>query len=297
MGMVELKCPNCGASIELDESREFGFCQYCGTRVVQDKLIIEHRGSVTIDTSEELKNLYVLAHRAKENGDTDNAQKYYEQIIVKDPTSWEANFYTVYYQSLNCVIANIKSSAINMTNNLDSTFRLVKDNYSDESEQRNIISEIVHSVMVLSTSLLNGAINYYNGIDQSVRAQYKAELDRRKNACVNLCYYCGNCIEVIFGTDFIDLALIVWKDGVKKSGNQTNSNPYCKKIKQYDPDFKIKKPKFVIIGLPIIWFIALCLIYSEVGSTWAIVFLVVSILAVIGYVVWLKVIKKKKNTK
>ena len=295
MGMVEVKCPNCGANIELDNSREFGFCQYCGTKVVQDKVIIEHRGSVTIDTSEELNNLYVLAHRAKENGDTDNAQKYYEQIIVKDPTNWEANFYTVYYQSLNCVIANIKSSAINMTNNLDSTFRLVKDNYSDENEKRTIINEIVHSVMVLSTTLLNGAINYYNGIDQSIRAQYKGELERRRIACANICYSCGNCIESIFGTDFIDLALVVWKDGVEKSGNRTNSNPYCKKIKQYDPEYKIKKSNFVKFGIPIIWFVVMLFIFAECGNTWGIVYFVVSVLAAIGYIVWLKIIKKNIN--
>ena len=48
MGFVAAKCPNCGATIELSEDREYGFCTYCGTKVVQDKIVVEHRGKVSI---------------------------------------------------------------------------------------------------------------------------------------------------------------------------------------------------------------------------------------------------------
>lgn len=43
MGFIALKCPSCGADISLDESRDFGFCQYCGTKVMRDIQVIEHR--------------------------------------------------------------------------------------------------------------------------------------------------------------------------------------------------------------------------------------------------------------
>lgn len=33
MAVKSLKCPNCGANIELDDSMEFGFCSYCGSRI------------------------------------------------------------------------------------------------------------------------------------------------------------------------------------------------------------------------------------------------------------------------
>ena len=35
--MVKLKCTECGGEISLDENREFGFCQYCGTKIYLDK--------------------------------------------------------------------------------------------------------------------------------------------------------------------------------------------------------------------------------------------------------------------
>ena len=33
MSIKALKCPSCGADIEIDDSREFGFCSYCGSRI------------------------------------------------------------------------------------------------------------------------------------------------------------------------------------------------------------------------------------------------------------------------
>jgi len=294
MSFIALKCPSCGADIRLDSTKEFGFCQYCGTKVMQDKIVVEHRGSVRIDTSEELKNLYVLARRAKESNDTLNAQKYYEQIVVKDPKNWEASFYSIYYQATNCVIANIASAAINVSNNLNATFQLVKNYINDSDEQRKIIGEIVCKIMELSAALIEGATNHFNSIDPGIRKQYLQELNQRKSACINLCYDCGNYIESIFGESYIDLALTAWKYGVVQSGNQTKSNPYCKKIKQYDPEYKIKKSNFVKFGLPVIWFLILCVLYAECGKTWGLVYFLVSLLALAGYIVW-KIVKKKKS--
>ena len=37
MNVIKLVCPNCKANIELDDSREFGFCQYCGTKILLEK--------------------------------------------------------------------------------------------------------------------------------------------------------------------------------------------------------------------------------------------------------------------
>lgn len=49
MGFIKLTCPNCGADIQLDETKEYGFCTYCGTKIMQDKLVIEHKGKISID--------------------------------------------------------------------------------------------------------------------------------------------------------------------------------------------------------------------------------------------------------
>ena len=32
--MVPLVCPNCGGTSDVDESREFAFCSYCGAKIM-----------------------------------------------------------------------------------------------------------------------------------------------------------------------------------------------------------------------------------------------------------------------
>lgn len=34
MYLIALKCPNCNGNVEFDSTREFGFCIYCGTKVM-----------------------------------------------------------------------------------------------------------------------------------------------------------------------------------------------------------------------------------------------------------------------
>ncbi len=84
MGFIALKCPSCGAEIQMDSSREFGFCQYCGTKIVQDKMVVEHKGRVGVDHSDEIKNLLMRANECMKMGDTDNAERYYNRVLDMD---------------------------------------------------------------------------------------------------------------------------------------------------------------------------------------------------------------------
>lgn len=84
MGFIALKCPSCGAEISLDDSREFGFCQYCGTKVMQEKVVHEHRGSVSIDHSAEINNLLVRAQEMQLRGAFKEAEEYYNRVLDID---------------------------------------------------------------------------------------------------------------------------------------------------------------------------------------------------------------------
>ena len=39
MGMVAAICTQCGAAIEVDESKEAGICSHCGTAFITEKVI------------------------------------------------------------------------------------------------------------------------------------------------------------------------------------------------------------------------------------------------------------------
>ncbi|MBR2278613.1 MAG: zinc ribbon domain-containing protein [Eubacterium sp.] len=92
MGFTALYCPNCGASIQLDNSREFGFCQYCGTKIVQDKIVVEHRGSISIDRTNEINNILTRAKQFFEQGDYFNAEIYYNKVLDIDVNNIQANY-------------------------------------------------------------------------------------------------------------------------------------------------------------------------------------------------------------
>ncbi|GFI33549.1 hypothetical protein IMSAGC014_00032 [Bacteroidaceae bacterium] len=46
MGLVPAKCTQCGANIEVDETREAGICQYCGTAFITEKAICNYNVTV-----------------------------------------------------------------------------------------------------------------------------------------------------------------------------------------------------------------------------------------------------------
>ncbi len=79
MALIQLRCPSCNGSIQMDDTKETGFCMYCGSRfMVRDEILrVVHGGSVEIDREKEIVNLNFRANQkidqivnAKEPGDT-----------------------------------------------------------------------------------------------------------------------------------------------------------------------------------------------------------------------------------
>ena len=102
--MKQLTCEMCGSTDLLKQDGVF-ICQSCGTKYSIEeakKMMVEGTADVTgstvkVDTSDELANLYQLARRAKDADNAENAAKYYEMILLKGATNWEATFYSVYF--------------------------------------------------------------------------------------------------------------------------------------------------------------------------------------------------------
>ncbi len=90
MGFITLKCPSCGAPLELDDSREFGFCQYCGTKIVQDKIVVEHRGTVSVDGIATLTNLMERATNYLKDGNYEESRNYFNRALDANPKCSQA---------------------------------------------------------------------------------------------------------------------------------------------------------------------------------------------------------------
>lgn len=254
--MKLLTCELCG-STELIKQDGFFVCQACGCKYSVEeakKMMIEGtvdvQGTVKVDSSEELKNLYELARRAKKDGNSEFAQKYYGEIIIKDPSSWEANFYLTYYQSMNCKIGEIGMASIRISNCEESVFNLIKDNITDSNEQRKAVDEVAARLISISDMLFNGYKKHYDGIGKAIRGNYTQEYVNNCGAARDIVYNGGNLIIKIFGDDYGNIAAACWKLGVEQHNIMCFTTPtaqginaniikeYTSKISKYDSSYQ-----------------------------------------------------------
>ncbi|MCR5807948.1 MAG: TFIIB-type zinc finger domain-containing protein [Clostridiales bacterium] len=255
--MKAIACEMCGSNDIIKKDGQY-VCQHCGTKYSVEeakKLMIEGTvdvsgSTVKLDQSDELKNLYELARRAKNDNNSENAQKYYDQLLLKDPSSWEANFYSVYYQSMNCKIAQIQSAAIRLSNCEDTVLQLIKDNVSDPQEQKKAVDEMAARIISISRMLYNAAKSHYNGIGDSIRSNYTQEMINNCCAARDICYNFGDYVVKLFGDEYgKDIAVPCWKTGItqhngvmtyfaQKESNKNVIMDYASKIQKYDSSYQ-----------------------------------------------------------
>lgn len=260
--MGRLTCEVCGSGDLMKQDGLF-VCQSCGTKYSLEearRMMGEGGNGVTggvvnAGNSDELANLYLLARRAKGDNNSENAQKYYEQIIIKDPSSWEANFYTTYYQSMNCKIAEIGLASIRISNCEDTVFNLIKENVTDPDEQRKAVDEVAARLISISSMLFNAYKNHYDGIGIQIRHQFTQAYANNCAAARDIVYNGGNWIVKIFGDAYGDIAISCWKLGIQqhytlsfvlaqKQANADVIQEYGDKIRKYEPFYQ--EPKVIV---------------------------------------------------
>ena len=152
--MKQLTCEMCGSTDLMKQEGVF-VCQSCGCKYSVEEAkkmmvegTVEVQGTVKVDTSGELANLYQIARRAKDDNNGENAAKYYDMILVKDPASWEATFYVVYFKAMECKIAQIQSAGISVSNCIDTVLKLIKDNVTNKEDQKKAYTEVAKGYIV-----------------------------------------------------------------------------------------------------------------------------------------------------
>lgn len=151
--MKQFTCEMCG-STDLVKQDGMYVCQSCGTKYSVEeakKMMIEGtvevQGTVKVDSSDHLKNLYTLARRARDNHDSENAAKYYDEIAIEDPNSWEAQFYKVYYSCINIKIAQMGSACLRLSNSIDNVFEMIAESKQSEIARKIAYLEVFNRCM------------------------------------------------------------------------------------------------------------------------------------------------------
>ncbi len=167
--MKAIVCEMCNGH---DVVKQDGFyvCQSCGTKYSTEdakKLMVEVEGTVDVsgstvkvDDTDSTDRILQLARRARAEGNTENAAKYYEMVAINRPDDWESGFYSVYYQAANCKIAGITSAANRVSNNIHGTIRLMKEQLSDGAYSQPC-EEMITEVSSLAKAMIDSAKNHY----------------------------------------------------------------------------------------------------------------------------------------
>lgn len=117
--------------------------------------------------TEKLNNLYVLARRARDNDDADNATKYYDMILMEDPNDWEANYYSACFATQKTNRINFLSSFDTYLNSTVSTLKIINEKYADNSaELIKVASEILNSAKTMFSTAFNFMFVTYHSEDR-----------------------------------------------------------------------------------------------------------------------------------
>lgn len=129
--MIELKCKMCGATLEKKDRSNYAICEYCGSKVILENV-----------NDEKFKNLLINAHRAVDDKDLKNIQKYYSLLQEEFPEDniIETTFYiTVTKVKFNNNMENIQE-IINEHRKLFDSLEVI-EKYYNVTENREQVFE------------------------------------------------------------------------------------------------------------------------------------------------------------
>jgi len=106
MALTAAICTQCGAQIQVDETKEAGICPSCGTAFITEKVIHNFvtnnsfaGATINIQGGVDIENLYTLARRAVDANNKDDVLKYYGQIKERNPNDWESTFFYAWFEN------------------------------------------------------------------------------------------------------------------------------------------------------------------------------------------------------
>jgi tetratricopeptide (TPR) repeat protein len=131
----------------------------------------------------DLNNLYTLARRGLQAKNYEQSVRYYEQIMLEDPYSWEATFYYYIGYAILCGVNGDLGKAIQLTGGAIDTIYDLLENEQDLEEQKNNISATNEELGSLLSTLRREIAGEYlrdsKGVDASSE-YYKSINNTRK---------------------------------------------------------------------------------------------------------------------
>ena len=159
--MKAMVCEMCGSNNLVKQDGMY-VCQHCGTKYSPDdakKLMVE------VDNSGKLDSLYNLARQAKAEDNSEAGAKYYGEILVLAPDDWEAQFYSIYYDSMNHKVAEISTAVRNIRKRCKTVFSEIAAKDIPNEKKKEIYTEISDKMVSAAKAFHSSALNTYRKVD------------------------------------------------------------------------------------------------------------------------------------
>ena len=195
--MKAITCELCGSN-DVIKQGEYFICQSCGTKYEPEatkKLVIE------IDGTAKLDNLYTLARRAREEDNSENAAKYYGQILEYNSDDWEAYFYSAFFATQNTSISGISVSANSFSRALPTSFELLHESNNTLQKKENealLMAAYCQDLALMITNVSLSQQKEYLAIGAEAALRHEPEYRSNITASCNILIAVGDAIEKHF---------------------------------------------------------------------------------------------------
>lgn len=191
-----------------------------------------------------------LAREARNEGNTEDAKRYYDMVRTEDPENGEGKFFYAFYALYEGKNMEIARRFANLCIVLSPSVKKISASEDSNAEKLAAIKAVVDA-FVPETWNLN---RYMNNLTVGSGSDRERVLSSSDIASVSKngmrgCYNLGDAIEEAFSEDrdFMLIACKAWKEGVSLQqkwyayGTKGDPEKYAAKIKKYDPSYEMPK--------------------------------------------------------
>lgn len=212
MPLVAAKCTQCGANIEVDDTKEAGICKYCGTAFITEKAINNYNTYITNNNSfaganinvvgGDVDNLIELAKNALEINNEKDTLKYCEKALEINVKSAEAWFIKMQGEKIRVMkapisIENAKSiEAISVAGN-----NSIKYENDTNREKR---TQAVHQFYLESVKAFLSSLKVSIEYDNVDAIRRLSDINKGNALAADQMFLLGTTTQEMFVTNLID---------------------------------------------------------------------------------------------
>lgn len=191
-----------------------------------------------------------LARRAREEGNAEDAKRFYDLVRTEDPENVEARFFYAYY----CLWSGTKGSAyddfMKFCNSTRSLVDALAGSDLEEDEKLKMLDDMYASFNGLGASMRKIQLDLWKSAPDSQKAKYNDQKKKCEMMGIAILYNFGDAVEELFADNAKaqQVAVNAWKSGVALQQQypycgieKTLPEKYFPKIQKAEPDYKLPK--------------------------------------------------------